>query len=212
MVSHQAGAGRERMKVLHIDDGRKRCPWSNTGLSEAYVRYHDEEWGVPVHDDRTQFEFLILEGAQAGLSWSTILNKRAGYREAFENFDAERVARFNKRTIERLMKFPGIVRNRLKIESAITNARCALVVQEEFGGLAKYLWSFVNGKPIVNRPVSIKHVPVTSPESDAMSKALQKRGFKFVGSTIMYAHMQATGLVNDHLKTCFRYKETARLR
>jgi DNA-3-methyladenine glycosylase I len=200
------------MKVLHIDDGRKRCPWSNTGLSEAYVRYHDEEWGVPVHDDHTQFEFLILEGAQAGLSWSTILNKRAGYREAFADFDAERVARFNKRTVERLMKFPGIVRNRLKIESAITNARCVVAVQDELGGFANYLWSFVDGKPIVNRPSSIKQVPATSPESDAMSKALQKRGFKFVGSTIMYAHMQATGLVNDHLGTCFRYKATARLR
>jgi DNA-3-methyladenine glycosylase I len=200
------------MRVLHIDDGRKRCPWLNTGLSDAYVRYHDEEWGVPVHDDRTQFEFLILEGAQAGLSWSTILHKRAGYREAFEDFDAERVARFNKRTVERLMKFPGIVRNRLKIESTITNARCVLAVQEELGSFAKYLWSFVDGKPIVNKPATIKHVPATSPESEAMSKALQKRGFKFVGSTIMYAHMQATGLVNDHLKTCFRYKETARLR
>jgi DNA-3-methyladenine glycosylase I len=200
------------MRILHSDDGRKRCPWLNTGLSDAYVRYHDEEWGVPVHDDRTQFEFLILEGAQAGLSWSTILHKRAGYREAFEDFDAERVARFNKRTVERLMKFPGIVRNRLKIESAITNARCVLAVQEELGSFAKYLWSFVDGKPIVNRPAVIKDVPATSPESDAMSKALQKRGFKFVGSTIMYAHMQATGLVNDHLKTCFRYKETARLR
>jgi DNA-3-methyladenine glycosylase I len=200
------------MDVLHLDDGRKRCPWSNTGLSEAYVRYHDEEWGVPVHDDRNQFEFLILEGAQAGLSWSTILNKRAGYREAFEDFDAERVARFGKRTVERLMKFPGIVRNRLKIESAITNARCVLAVQDELGGFAKYLWSFVGGKPIVNGPVTVKDVPATSPESEAMSKALQKRGFRFVGSTIMYAHMQATGLVNDHLRTCFRYKETARLR
>jgi DNA-3-methyladenine glycosylase I len=200
------------MDVLHLDDGRKRCPWSNTGLSEAYVRYHDEEWGVPVHDDRKQFEFLILEGAQAGLSWSTILNKRAGYREAFEDFDAERVARFGKRTVERLMKFPGIVRNRLKIESAITNARCVLAVQDELGGFAKYLWSFVGGKPIVNGPVTVKDVPATSPESEAMSKALQKRGFRFVGSTIMYAHMQATGLVNDHLRTCFRYKETARLR
>jgi DNA-3-methyladenine glycosylase I len=200
------------VKVLGINDGRKRCPWSNTGLSEAYVRYHDEEWGVPVHDDRTQFEFLILEGAQAGLSWSTILNKRAGYREAFENFDAERVARFNKRTVERLMKFPGIVSNRLKIESAITNARCVLALQDELGSFAKYLWSFVGGKPIVNKPTAIKHVPATTPESDAMSKALQKRGFKFVGSTIMYAHMQATGLVNDHLVECFRYKETARMR
>jgi DNA-3-methyladenine glycosylase I len=200
------------MKVLHIDDGRIRCPWSNTGLSETYLRYHDEEWGVPVHDDRTQFEFLILEGAQAGLSWSTILNKRAGYREAFENFDAQRVARFNKRTVERLMKVPGIVRNRLKIESAITNARCVLAVQDELGSFAKYLWSFVGGKPIVNRPKTIRQVPATSPESDAMSKALQKRGFRFVGSTIMYAHMQATGLVNDHIVDCFRYKDTARLR
>ena len=200
------------MKTLNLDDGRTRCPWSNAGLSEAYARYHDEEWGVPVHDERTQFEFLILEGAQAGLSWSTILNKRAGYREAFAEFDPERVARFNKRTVERLMKFPGIVRNRLKIESAISNARCVLAVQDELGGFAKYLWSFVGGKPIVNRPKTIRQVPATSPESDAMSKALQKRGFRFVGSTIMYAHMQATGLVNDHVVDCFRYKETARLR
>jgi DNA-3-methyladenine glycosylase I len=200
------------MKVLQVNDGRTRCPWSNTGLSEAYVRYHDDEWGVPVHDDRTQFEFLILEGAQAGLSWSTILNKRAGYREAFAEFDPQRVARFNKRTVERLMKFPGIVRNRLKIESAITNARCVLAVQDELGSFEKYLWSFVGGKPIVNRPKTIRQVPATSPESDAMSKALQKRGFRFVGSTIMYAHMQATGLVNDHIVDCFRYKDTARLR
>jgi DNA-3-methyladenine glycosylase I len=200
------------MKVLHIDDGRSRCPWSNTGLSDAYVRYHDEEWGVPVHDDRTQFEFLILEGAQAGLSWSTILNKRAGYRAAFADFDPERVARFNKRTVERLMKFRGIVRNRLKIESAITNARCVLKVQDELGGFADYLWSFVGGKPIVNRPATLKQVPATSTESDALSKDLRKRGFKFVGSTIIYAHMQATGLVNDHVRDCFRLKETARLR
>ena len=164
----------QAVKVLGLNDGRIRCPWSNSGLNEAYVRYHDEEWGVPVHDDRTQFEFLILEGAQAGLSWSTILNKRAGYREAFADFDAERVARFNKRTVERLMKFPGIVRNRLKIESTITNARCVLAVQDELGGFAKYLWSFVNGKPIVNKPSSIKQVPATSPESDALSKELQK--------------------------------------
>ena len=200
------------MKTLGLNDGRTRCPWSNTGLSEAYVRYHDEEWGVPVRDDRTQFEFLILEGAQAGLSWSTILNKRAGYREAFAEFEPERVARFNKRTVERLMKFPGIVRNRLKIESAITNARCVLAVQDELGSFAKYLWSFVKDKPIVNKPSSIKQVPATSRESDALSKDLKRRGFKFVGSTIIYAHMQATGLVNDHVRTCFRYQETARLR
>ena len=200
------------MKTLQSDDGRKRCPWSNAGLSESYVRYHDEEWGVPVHDDRTQYEFLVLEGAQAGLSWSTILNKRAGYREAFAEFDPERVARFNKRTVERLMTFPGIVRNRLKIESAVTNARCVLEVQDEIGGFAKYLWSFVGGKPILNKPTTIKQVPATSPESDALSKDMRRRGFKFVGSTIVYAHMQATGLVNDHLIDCFRYKDTARLR
>jgi DNA-3-methyladenine glycosylase I len=200
------------VKTLLAEDGRTRCAWTNTGLNEAYVRYHDEEWGVPVHDDRRQFEFLILEGAQAGLSWSTILNKRAGYREAFADFDAERVARFNKRTIERLMKFSGIVRNRLKIESAITNARCVLAVQEETGSFAAYLWSFVGGKPVVNRWKDTKQVPATSPESDALSKDLRRRGFKFVGSTIIYAHMQATGLVNDHLVSCFRYRETTKLR
>jgi DNA-3-methyladenine glycosylase I len=181
-------------------------------MSELYVRYHDEEWGVPVHDDRRQFEFLILEGAQAGLSWSTILNKREGYREAFADFDAGKVARFNKRTVERLMKFPGIVRNRLKIESAITNARCFLAVQEETGSFDRYLWSFVGGKPIVNRWTDMKQLPATSIESDALSKDLKKRGFKFVGSTIMYAHMQATGMVNDHLVSCFRHKPCARMK
>ena len=197
------------MKSLHRDDGRIRCPWSNTGLNEAYVRYHDEEWGVPVRDDRTQFEFLILEGAQAGLSWSTILNKRAGYREAFADFDAERVARFNKRTVERLMRFPGIVRNRLKIESAITNARCFLKVQDEFGSFVDYSWAFVGGRSIVNAWTDLGQIPATSPVSDAFSKDLQKRGFKFVGSTIIYAHMQATGMVNDHVVGCFRHREVA---
>ena len=181
-------------------------------MSEHYVRYHDEEWGVPVHDDRRQFEFLILEGAQAGLSWSTILNKREGYREAFADFDAERVARFNKRTVERLMKFPGIVRNRLKIESAITNARCFLVVQDQVGSFDDYLWPFVGGKPIVNRWTDMKQLPATSAESDALSKDMKRRGFKFVGSTIMYAHMQATGMVNDHLVSCFRYRPCARMK
>ncbi len=181
-------------------------------MSEHYVPYHDEEWGVPVHDDRRQFEFLLLEGAQAGLSWSTILNKREGYREAFAEFDAAKVARFNKRTVERLMKFPGIVRNRLKIESAITNARCFLAVQEETGSFDRYLWSFVGGKPIVNRWTDMKQLPATSPESDALSKDLKKRGFKFVGSTIMYAHMQATGMINDHLVSCFRHKACARMK
>jgi DNA-3-methyladenine glycosylase I len=181
-------------------------------MSEHYVRYHDEEWGVPVHDDRRQFEFLVLEGAQAGLSWSTILNKREGYREAFADFDAERVARFNRRSVERLVKFPGIVRNRLKIESAITNARRFLAVQQEFGSFDDYLWSFVAGRPIVNRWTDMKQVPATSAESDALSKDLKTRGFKFVGSTIMYAHMQATGMVNDHLVSCFRYKTCAQLK
>jgi len=189
-----------------------RCAWSYAGMSEAYLRYHDEEWGVPVHDDRKQFEFLVLEGAQAGLSWSTILNKRDGYREAFDDFDVERVARFDKRKVERLMRFPGIVRNRLKIESAITNARAVLKLQDELGSLERHLWSFVGGRPIVNRWTEMKQVPATSPESDALSKDLKKRGFKFVGSTIIYAHMQATGMVNDHVVSCFRYQACKKLR
>ena len=189
-----------------------RCPWSYAGMSEAYIRYHDAEWGVPVHDDRKQFEFLILEGAQAGLSWSTILNKREGYREAFADFDVERVARFDKRKVEKLMLFPGIVRNRLKIESAISNAKAVLILQDELGSLDRYLWSFVGGKPIVNRRKDMKQIPATSAESDALSKDLKTRGFKFVGSTIMYAHMQATGMVNDHIVGCFRYKVCAKLK
>jgi len=180
-------------------------------MSEAYVRYHDDEWGVPVHDDCKQFEFLILEGAQAGLSWSTILNKRAGYREAFADFDVERVARFDRRKVERLMLFPGIVRNRLKIEAAVGNARAVLRLQDELGSLDRYLWSFVGGKPIVNRWQDMQQVPATSAESDALSKDLKKRGFKFVGSTIVYAHMQATGMVNDHLVGCFRHRACAKM-
>jgi len=176
------------------------------------VRYHDEEWGVPVHDDRRQFEFLILEGAQAGLSWSTILNKRDGYREAFAGFEPERVARFDRRKVERLMKFPGIVRNRLKIESAISNAKAVLRLQDEAGSLAEHVWSFVGGRPIVNRWTSMKQVPATSPQSDALSLDLKKRGFRFVGSTIIYAHMQATGMVNDHVVECFRHAQCKRLR
>jgi len=180
-------------------------------MSAEYIRYHDEEWGVPARDDRTQFEFLILEGAQAGLSWSTILNKRAGYREAFAEFDVGKVARFDRRKVERLMQFPGIVRNRLKIESAISNAKAVLKLQDEVGSLADHLWSFVGGKPIVNSWKSMQQVPATSPESDAMSKDLRKRGFRFVGSTILYAHMQATGLVNDHTVGCYRRKECMKL-
>jgi len=181
-------------------------------MSEAYVRYHDEEWGVPVHDDRKQFEFLVLEGAQAGLSWSTILNKRDGYREAFADFDVERVARFDQRKVERLMLFPGIVRNRLKIECAIGNAKAVLKLQDELGSLDRHLWSFVGGKPIVNRWTEMEQVPATSAESDALAKDLKQRGFKFVGSTILYAHLQATGMVNDHVVSCFRYRQCAKLR
>jgi DNA-3-methyladenine glycosylase I len=181
-------------------------------MSEAYVRYHDEEWGVPIHDDRRQFEFLILEGAQAGLSWSTILNKRDGYREAFAGFEPERVARFDRRKVERLMGFPGIVRNRLKIEAAISNAKAVLRLQDEVGSLAEHVWSFVDGRPIVNRWTSMQQVPATSPQSDALSRDLKKRGFKFVGSTIIYAHMQATGMVNDHVVDCFRHAQCKRLR
>jgi DNA-3-methyladenine glycosylase I len=184
----------------------KRCTWPLKG-NELYLSYHDNEWGVPAYDDQTQFEFLILEGAQAGLSWSTILNKREGYREAFHGFDAERMARFGKREVAALMKNPGIVRNRLKIEAAISNARAYLDFQDKHGSFARHLWSFVGGKPIQNRFRAQGDVPATSPESDAISKDLKKRGFRFVGSTIIYAHMQATGLVNDHLTSCYRYKE-----
>ena len=176
-------------------------------MSADYVRYHDNEWGMPAYDERRQFEFLILEGAQAGLSWSTILGKRAGYREAFADFDPERVARFNRRSVERLMLNPRIVRNRLKIEAAINNARRVLEVQDELGSFSQYLWSFVGGKPLVNRRRHMRRIPATTRESDAVAKALQQRGFKFVGSTIIYAHMQATGMVNDHLVTCFRHAE-----
>lgn len=183
-----------------------RCAWSQKG-NELYIRYHDTEWGVPAWDDQTQFEFLILEGAQAGLSWSTILNKREGYREAFAGFDAERIARFGKRDLTRLLKNPAIVRNRLKIESAVSNARAYLQFQEQEGGFARHMWSFVGGKPVQNKFLETRQVPATSPESDAISKDLKQRGFRFVGSTIIYAHMQATGMVNDHLTTCFRYRE-----
>lgn len=183
-----------------------RCHWTLKG-NALYLAYHDTEWGVPVRDDRKQFEFLILEGAQAGLSWSTILNKREGYRAAFADFDPERIARFGKRDLARLLQDPGIVRNRLKIEAAIGNARAFLDFQERHGSFARHLWSFVGGKPIQNRFERHEQVPATSPQSDAISKDLKQRGFRFVGSTIIYAHMQATGLVNDHLRGCFRYRQ-----
>jgi len=185
-----------------------RCKWAE-GTSLDYIRYHDEEWGVPAYDDPTQFEFLILEGAQAGLSWSTILNKREGYRKLFADFDVEKVARFTKKRIEKLLLDPSIVRNRLKVESAVSNAKAFLEVQEEFGSFSDYIWGFVDGKPIQNRFRKDSEVPATSPESDALSKDLKKRGFRFVGSTIIYAHMQATGMVNDHVTGCFRHKPCA---
>ena len=188
-----------------------RCNWSE-GVDPAYTRYHDEEWGVPVRDDRVHFEFLVLEAAQAGLSWWTILRKREGYRSAFANFDAAKVARFTPAKIEKLMQDASIVRNRQKIEAAIVNARGFLALQREFGSFDRYVWEFVGGKPIVNRWRKQGDVPATSPESDALSKDLKGRGFKFVGSTIVYAHMQATGLVNDHLVGCFRYATSSAAR
>ncbi len=187
-----------------------RCRWAE-GVSLEYIRYHDEEWGVPVRDDRTQFEFLTLEGAQAGLSWSTILNKREGYRKAFADFDPEKVARFTTKRVEKLLVDPSIVRNRLKVESTVTNAKAFLDVQEEFGSFGDYIWGFVDGRPIQNRWKKDGDVPATSPESDALSKDLKKRGFRFVGSTIIYAHMQATGMVNDHVTGCFRYRPCAKM-
>jgi DNA-3-methyladenine glycosylase I len=185
-----------------------RCKWAE-GVSLDYIKYHDTEWGVPVYDDKVQFEFLILEGAQAGLSWSTILNKREGYRKAFADFEVEKVARFTEKRIEKLLTNPAIVRNRLKVQSAVTNAKAFIEVQEEFGSFSDYIWGFVDGKPLPNRFSKDSDIPATSRESDALSKDLKKRGFKFVGSTIVYAHMQATGLVNDHVTGCFRYKPCA---
>ena len=185
---------------------KTRCQWSTDG-NELYIDYHDREWGVPQHDDRMLFEFLILEGAQAGLSWSTILNKREGYRKAFSGFDPVRVSRYDQAKIARLLQDPGIVRNRLKVESTVINARAFLAVQEEFGSFDAYIWQFTNGTTIQNSWKAMKQVPASTKESDAMSKDLKSRGFKFVGSTIMYAHMQATGMVNDHTVNCFRWKQ-----
>lgn len=183
----------------------QRCAWA--GDDPLMVGYHDREWGAPVHDDRTHFEFLILEGAQAGLSWSTVLRKREAYRRAFGGFDPERVARYSAARVERLLQDPGIIRNRLKVEAAVKNARAFLEVQGEFGSFDAYAWRFVGGRPKINRWTTIRQVPATSSESDAFSKDLKQRGFRFVGSTIVYAHMQAVGMVNDHLVGCFRYRE-----
>jgi len=194
--------------LVAMSDNLKRCEWC---LGSAnYIEYHDKEWGKPVHDDRTHFEFLILEGAQAGLSWSTILNKREGYRKAFKEFDPDKVARITEAEVEELLQFEGIVRNRLKVNSAVTNAQKFLEVQEEFGSFDAYIWQFVEGRPIINAWDSLSQIPATSGESDALSKDLKKRGFKFVGSTIIYAHMQACGLINDHIVSCFRYTELTR--
>jgi len=183
-----------------------RCPWVDLDKPD-YVEYHDLEWGVPVHDDRAIFEFLTLEAAQAGLSWYTVLRKRENYRKLFAEFDVQKIARFNKRTVESLLKNPGIIRNRLKVEAAINNAKRFIEVQDEFGSFDSYVWQFVDGKPIVNEFHTQKDYPASTPESDAMSKDLKKRGFKFVGSTICYAHMQAAGMVNDHSVDCFRRHE-----
>jgi DNA-3-methyladenine glycosylase I len=182
----------------------QRCAWA---AREELWSYHDEEWGVPVHDDRKHFEFLILEGAQAGLSWSTILAKRQGYRRAFADFDAGKVARFSPARIDKLVADPSIIRNRLKIECAVKNARAYLALQEELGSFDRFIWSFVGGKSIVNRWTDSTQIPARTRESDALAKELSRRGFKFAGSTIMYAHMQACGLVNDHLTSCFRYRK-----
>ena len=190
---------------------KQRCDWGPRG-GELMVAYHDEEWGVPVHDDRRQFEFLTLESAQAGLSWLVVLRKRAAYRRAFAEFDPEKVARFTEKRIERLLADPGIIRNRQKIAAAVTNARRFLDIREEFGSFDKYIWRFVDGRPIQNHLRRMKDLPATSKESEALSKDLKQRGFKFVGSTIVYAHMQAVGMVNDHLVTCFRHKACARMK
>ncbi len=182
-----------------------RCAWA--GTDELYVEYHDTEWGVPVHDDRKLFEFLLLEGAQAGLSWITILRKREAYRRAFDGFDPQKVARYDAKKIRSLLGNEGIVRNRLKVESAVKNARAFLAVQEELGSFSDYQWGFVDGEPVVNRFRSIKEVPARTPLSDTISKDLKRRGFSFVGSTIVYAHLQAVGVVNDHVLDCFRRAE-----
>ena len=188
---------------------KTRCEWVNAN-DPLMVDYHDREWGLPIHDDRKHFEFLVLEAAQAGLSWSIVLKKRKGYRRAFSDFDPEKVARFTDKRIERLVADPSIIRNRLKIAAAVKNARHFLAVQEEFGSFDGYCWRFVDGRPIVPGRTSTKGIPATSPQSDAFSKDLKQRGFSFVGSTVIYAHMQAVGMVNDHLVDCFRYREVQR--
>lgn len=190
---------------------RTRCGWADGG-DDLYLAYHDREWGVPVHDDRTHFEFLLLEGAQAGLSWSTILTKREGYRKAFAGFDPVKVARFTEKRQSKLLENPRIVRNRLKVASAVTNAKAFLALQNEFGSFDAWVWRFVGGRPIRNRWETMGDVPASTPESGALARELKKRGFKFVGTTIVYAYMQAVGMVNDHTVDCFRHSACARLR
>ena len=195
---------------MHDDATKERCPW--VGVENLLmVEYHDREWGVPVHDDRKHFEFLVLEGAQAGLSWTIVLKKREGYRRAFEGFDPQRVARFSAQRIEKLALDSGIIRNRMKIEAAVRNARAFLKVQEEFESFDSYCWRFVDGRPKLNQWRTMRQIPATSPESDAFSKDLKHRGFSFVGLTVIYAHMQGVGMVNDHLVDCFRYREIRQL-
>ncbi len=193
-------------KTLPPQSHPTRCHWAT---APNMIQYHDTEWGVPLHDDRSLFEFLILEGAQAGLSWQTILNKRPAYRKAFDKFDPVKVARYGPKQTARLLANAGIVRNRLKIAAAIQNAKAFLRIQDHYGSFDQYIWQFTDGQPIINRWRSTKDIPATSPQSDAMSKALKKAGFNFVGSTICYAHMQATGMVNDHLISCHRYTQVA---
>lgn len=188
----------------------RRCEWAIK--SDLEVKYHDEQWGVPVHDDHLLFEMLILEGAQAGLSWSTILQKREGYRKAFDNFDPVKVSKYSANKIEQLLKNPGIIRNRLKVTAAVENAKCFLKTQNEYGSFYRYIWSFVGGKSINNKWKILSDIPSTSPESIEMSKSLKKSGFKFVGPTICYAYMQSTGMVNDHVVSCFRHSEVIKLR
>lgn len=195
------------MRKNDVDD-KKRCEWVEGG-NELYYDYHDDEWGVPLHDDRLLFEFLILEGAQAGLSWATVLNKREGYRKAFDNFEIEKVAQYDQAKIDALLENPEIVRNKLKVNSTVVNARLVLDVQKEFGSFDAYIWQFVDGNTIQNKWKNMSEVPVSTPKSDAMSKDLKKRGFKFIGTTICYAFMQATGMVNDHTLDCYCYSNCA---
>lgn len=189
---------------------KKRCEWCLS--SDLMIEYHDKEWGVPLHNDRKLFEFIILDAFQAGLSWSTIINKRKNFEKVFDGFDVEKIARYKQGKINKLLKDVGIIRNRLKIHSTISNAKAFLEIQKEFGSFDKYIWQFVNGKPIVNKLKKLKDIPASTKESDAMSKDLKKRGFRFVGTTICYAFMQAAGMVNDHLMDCYRYKELERLK